>query len=153
MGEWLKIEKSTPDKPELFMIAQETNLHIDAVLGKLFRIWAWFDTHTEDCQTPAETRPLLDKIVDHFGFCDAMTKVGWMEQKSGRLILPNFDRHNGKTAKERALTASRVVRHRERNATTVTKSLLEKKRKEKKRKEEDLKDKKKIPKKKKIEEL
>lgn len=45
---WIKVEVITPDKPEIFQIAEILNIDPDAVLGKLVRIWAWADQQTID---------------------------------------------------------------------------------------------------------
>jgi hypothetical protein len=42
-GDWIKLQKDTPDKPEVLAIATRMNLDPDAVVGKLVRIWSWFD--------------------------------------------------------------------------------------------------------------
>lgn len=110
-GEWIKVQNVTPDKPEVWQIADALGMDPDAVFGKLFRVWAWFDEHTEDGNAPAVTKTLLDRQVGVSGFCDAVIAVGWMHQHGDALVLPNFDRHNGKTAKNRALTARRVAKH------------------------------------------
>lgn len=39
-GDWLKFEKATLDKPEVFAIAAFTGLDPDAVLGKLLPVLA-----------------------------------------------------------------------------------------------------------------
>lgn len=44
-----------------------------------------------------------------------MKSVGWMVEEEGVISLPNFDRHNGKTAKNRLLTAKRVASHKAAN--------------------------------------
>jgi hypothetical protein len=41
-----------------------------------------------------------------------MRKVGWLEGRDGDLSFPHFDRHNGQTAKKRALTKNRVEKTR-----------------------------------------
>jgi len=40
-----------------------------------------------------------------------MVRVGWLVDEEGVLTIPSFDRHNGKSAKKRALTAQRVANH------------------------------------------
>jgi hypothetical protein len=50
------------------------------------------------------------------GFVTAMVAAGWMVETDGLLTLPNFDRHNGQTAKNRVLTAKRVATHKKGNA-------------------------------------
>jgi hypothetical protein len=110
-GDWIKFEIATPDKPEVWVIASEHELDPDAVVGKLLRLWVWFDQHTEDGNAASVTKSLLDRLVGVSGFCDSVIRAGWMAESSGVVSLPNFGRHNGKTAKNRALTAKRVAIH------------------------------------------
>ena len=115
-GYWIKFDTSTPDKPEVWSIAERLGIDPDAVVGKLLRVWAWFDDHTEKGNAPSVTKALLDRRVGVSGFCDAMVLAGWMAEKDGMLEIPNFDRHNGATAKSRGLTAKRVANHKAGNA-------------------------------------
>lgn len=138
-GEWLKFEKATPDKPEVFAIASALNLDPDAVVGKLIRVWSWFDTHTIDGNGRGVTSPLLDRISGVTGFVSAMQAVDWIEVTVDGVRLPNFDRHTGETAKGRAMTAKRVAKHKEKgnakgNAAAVTSPLP---REEKRREEQE----------------
>lgn len=129
-GDWLKIESATPDKPEVWAIADALGIDPDAAFGKLFRVWAWFDTQTRNGNAPIVTQSLLDRIVGVTGFCSAMQSVGWLRVNGTTISVPNFDRHNGKTAKDRAVTQKRVQRHRKRsgNDDVTPKSLPEKRR-------------------------
>jgi len=38
-GDWIKVEHWTPDKPEIFRLADELEIDPDAVVGKLVRLW------------------------------------------------------------------------------------------------------------------
>ncbi len=105
---WIKFEINTSDKPEVWQIASQLGIEPDAVVGKLLRVWAWFDEHTVDGNAASVTKALLDSKVGVTGFCQAMIAAGWMIESNNKTSLPNFDRHNGKTAKNRALTAKRV---------------------------------------------
>lgn len=140
-GDWAKVELNTPDKPEIWAIANELGIDPDAAFGKVFRVWAWFDEHTEDGNAPSVTKMLLDRQVGVTGFCDSLLHVGWMVENEGIVTLPNFDKHNGNTAKKRANTNARVAKHRATtspskcNVPSVTKSVT---REEKRR--EDIKD-------------
>lgn len=116
---WIKFETSTSDKPEVWQIANSLGIDPDAVVGKLLRIWAWFDDQTESGNAPLTVGALLDRRVGVSGFVNAMISAGWMHEKNGVLTLPNFDRHNGETAKSRALTAKRVSKHKERGNATA----------------------------------
>jgi len=137
-GDWIKVQKDTPDKPEVLAIASRMNLDPDAVVGKLVRIWSWFDTHTLDGNALSVTYALLDRLAGVTGFAEQMAFVGWLNQDGHVLSLPNFDYHNGETAKKRALGKNRQEKHRSNdesnansNASSVTKTLPEKRREEK----------------------
>ena len=110
-GDWIKFELSTPDKPEVWAIADSLSIDPDAVVGKLMRVWGWFDQQTETGNAPSVSKMLLDRLVGVNGFCKAVIDAGWMQDDGSTLTLPHFDRHNGKTAKNRALTAKRVAGH------------------------------------------
>ena len=110
-GDWMKVEKVTPDKPEIDGMAAVLGIDPDAVFGKCFRIWRWFDDHTLDGNAPSVTKALLDRRVGVTGFADAMESAGWLVATNGGVSLPHFDRHNGETSKGRALTAKRVAAH------------------------------------------
>lgn len=145
-GDWIKFECATSEKPEIWAMAEELGIDPDAVVGKMLRVWAWFDQHTQEGNAPSVTKSLLDRCVGVTGFCKAVIKVGWMLDDGETLSLPNFDLHNGKTAKTRAQGAKRAASHKnkhksnaESNGDSVTTSLPKE---EKKR--EDIKDKKTI---------
>lgn len=134
-GDWLKIEVALPEKPEVWQIAGLTGLDPDLIVGKLFKVWRWFDAHTETGNARSVTYALVDSITGVTGFAEAMVFAGWLEQHGTDLSLPNFDRHNGKTAKNRALTAKRVGKIR--NAGSVTSSVTSALPREEKRREEN----------------
>lgn len=134
-GEWLKFDKATPDKPEVFGIASELGIDPDAVVGKLMRVWSWFDTHTEFGNAASVTSALLDRIAGITGFVSAMQKVGWIEPFEQGLRLPKFERHCGETAKKRAQNNKRVNDFRARNAPSVTDACTREEEEKKKKKQ------------------
>ncbi|HHT1685066.1 TPA: DNA replication domain protein [Raoultella ornithinolytica] len=123
---WIKVEVITPDKPEIFQIAEILNIDPDAVLGKLVRIWAWADQQTVDGNAGSVTKVVLDRIAFITGFADALIAVGWLAYDGNKLILPNFERHNGESSKKRALTNRRVAAHRKNETQKVTQPALQK---------------------------
>lgn len=123
---WIKVEVITPDKPEIFQIAEILGIDPDAVLGKLVRIWAWADQQTIDGNAGSVTKGVLDRLAFITGFADALISVGWLAYHDGKLILPNFERHNGESSKKRALTNRRVAEHRKRVTQKVTPTALQK---------------------------
>ncbi len=110
--DWMKFEKATLEKPEVFRMSASLQIERDLVVGKLLRAWAYFDTQTTDGILANSSQAFLDGIVGLPGFSAAMISVRWLIEKRGSLCLPNFDRHNGETAKQRAMTSLRVQRYR-----------------------------------------
>jgi hypothetical protein len=110
-GDWIKVEVDLPEKPEVWQIAGMVGIDADSVVGKLVKVWRWFDAHTQNGNAAGVTYALVDHVTGVTGFGEAMALTGWLEQSGSLLRLPNFDRHNGKTAKNRALTAKRVAAH------------------------------------------
>ena len=121
-GDWIKFELSTFEKTEVYQIADLAGIDEDAAIGKLMRVWAWFDQQTENGNAHSVSKRLIDRLCGVNGFCDCMIKAGWMSEYTDgdtpNIALPNFDRHNGKTAKNRALTAKRVALHKANAALT-----------------------------------
>ena len=128
-GDWIKIERATPNKPEVAMLSYKLQISTDEVVGKLIKLWCWADEQSIDGNAISVTYAFLDDLLRCSGFCSALVTVGWLEGRDGRLTIPNFDRHNGKSAKRRGLTNKRVDKTR--NAPSVTKALPEKRREEK----------------------
>ncbi|ENY6482331.1 hypothetical protein [Salmonella enterica] len=145
---WIKVEVITPDKPEIYHLAERLSLDPDAVLGKLIRLWVWADQQTIDgnanCNAASVTKNAIDRITFATGFADALISVGWLTESDGKLSIPNFERHNGESSKKRALTNNRVTKVRETsrkcNAESVTESDQKALPEEEEEKETDLKD-------------
>lgn len=121
---WIKVEVSTPDKPEICAIASRLRMDEDAVVGKLIRLWAWAELNRVNPNDLSVTREFLDKLVSKKGFTEAMIHSGWLGMDGERLFFPNFGKHNGEDSKVRGLTAKRVEKHRKnkliKNDTGVT---------------------------------
>lgn len=120
-GDWIKVQTSLHENPKLSVLAEELCVHEMHALGLLVRFWSWADSQLLDCNAPSVTEKFIDRIVGHAGFAAALRKVGWLSGEYPNLVLPNFDEHNGQTAKQRALTYRRVQKTRHKsNAATVT---------------------------------
>lgn len=102
-GDWIKFEHTTPDKPEVVQIAAHLRLDQDAVVGKLLRIWIWADQNSIAGSAVPVTEAFIDRLVGRKGFAAAMRRVHWLEGQDGALMFPGFGRHNGSTAKGRAM--------------------------------------------------
>jgi hypothetical protein len=106
-GSWIKFRHDLIDAPEIRRLAKSCGVTRDDVYGKLFRLWSWFDRHSHNGRVADETGELVDEIVGHSGFAAALVSVGWLAEDQDGIVIPNWDRHNSETAKERALDAAR----------------------------------------------
>lgn len=124
---WIKVEVITPDKPEIFLISEKLNIDPDMVLGKLIRLWVWADqqfaisnaesvTDLEQLERKGNASVLskiaIDRVAFMPGFADALLSAGWLAQDGDALFFVNFEKHNGKNSKNRALTNERVNKSR-----------------------------------------
>lgn len=111
---WIKIEVVLPDKQEVIAMARMLKFKdTDMVVGKLIRLWAWADLQTVDGECVMCTDKFIDRTVFCNGFAKALRSVGWLTGEDGALGFPNFERHNGETAKARAESARRMAKSRE----------------------------------------
>lgn len=122
---WIKLEMTTPDKPEVSVIAARLRIDPDAVVGKLVRLWTWADANTASGEAVAVTDEFIDRMTHRKGFAAAMRAAGWLCGPSGEITFPGFTRHNGESAKARSQAATRMEKHRSRNAASVTEALQE----------------------------
>ncbi len=119
MAAWIKVGASIHNKPEVLGIAKECGLGVDTVVGKLIRMWAWFDEMSANGHVSYGTNVWLDSYVGHDGFAQACASVGWLRISSDGLTMPNFDRHNGESSKKRLIDAARK---RQSRSSQITKS-------------------------------
>ncbi len=134
-GDWIKMRHDLPEDPAVITIAAELGLTEDEVVGKLLRLWIWADKQTIDGNARGVTVAWLDRHIGVTGFAQAVVNAGWLETNSGGIAVPKFDEHISESAKQRALTARRVARHRNQkgNAAIVISALpREEKRREEK---------------------
>ena len=127
-GDWIKFEHATLDKPEVLKMAETLSIDPDEVVGKLLRVWIWFDQQSTNGDAGGVTSVTLMKFIDRHvgrqGFAACMKLVGWLDESGA----PNFERHNGESSKNRALTNKRMKKMR--NATVTPIPSPEKRREE-----------------------
>lgn len=105
-GHWIKWEKGLLRKPEIMAIAAALGVSDQHAASCCMAVWEWADDVTMDGLI--RVKPCaVDRVACQPGFADAMQSVGWLVVSPSAIQLPNYDRHNGRTAKERALDANR----------------------------------------------
>ena len=130
-GEWIKMRVDLASDPAVIRIRRATGIDADSVVGKLHRLWAWADTHTSDGTADGLDAEWVDELVGVKGFGTAMQAAGWLEADEAGLRFTNFERHNGKPAKVRALAKTRMERVRCATSATLAQPEEEKRREEK----------------------
>lgn len=105
-GHWIKWEKGLMRKPEIMAIAQALGCSDAHAAGVCMTVWEWADDVTTEGIIRIDKRS-VDKVSGQPGLADAMVAVGWLVVSDSAIQFPNYDRHNGLTAKERALDANR----------------------------------------------
>jgi hypothetical protein len=132
-GDWIKMRSNLDTSPRVIELAGVLKLPELYVVGLLWKVWSWADTHTLDGNAIRVTDVTLDRLTGVTGFASALRNVGWLEGEDGSISFPRFTEHNGKTAKNRAETAVRVAKHRNaKPVTSVTQKTLPEKRREEK---------------------
>lgn len=127
-GDWLKWTKGLGRKPEVLRMADLLKLERRQMAGMLMEFWEWTDDNAtvEKCGSGnivvgALGVDFIDGIAGAAGFANALATVGWLRRQKGRLVFPNFGRHNGEPSKTRALTRDRAARYRERHGAAGAK--------------------------------
>lgn len=114
-GDWIKMEHATLDKPEILELSELLTVSQGDALLYCARFWVWLDQQSRDGRRLRVSKSSLDSLMKCSGFANAMIFVKWLEESDGVLSIPNFDSHNGETAKKRALKNKRQSRWRENN--------------------------------------
>lgn len=111
-GDWIKMRSDLAEDPAVICIAGKVGLDEFAVVGRLQFLWAWFDAQSRDGHAAGVTKAWVDRKVQCDGFAQAMVDAEWLIVTPGGIEVPNFDRHNGETAKTRALGTKRKQKER-----------------------------------------
>ena len=126
-GDWIKMGVGLLTNPKVLAVAARLKVPTNHACGLLFHFWAWADQQSVNGALPHVTAPMIDELVAHSGFAEALVSIGWLEVDDDGARIPRFSEHNGKSAKKRALTARRAItlRSRSRNAQSARKAHLE----------------------------
>ncbi len=102
-GDWIKMRTDLQTHPKIVRILSATSTDKFRVIGGLHAVWTVFDTHSTDGVLKGYTPELLDHVIGWEGFSRAMEAVGWLLFDGiETLALPEFEAHNGQSAKRRA---------------------------------------------------
>ena len=116
---WIKWTVGLTKKREVVTLAKKLKLSRREMAAVLMEVWEWADENTLDGHVLGVTPAFIDELVNvpRLGAAMASKDVGWLLVDDAGIGFPNFLRHNGKCAKERALAAERKRLQREREET------------------------------------
>ena len=106
-GDWIKIEKATPDKPEIRQMARLTRASKGDTFAAFFRFYAWADEQTNSGLIKFIGPEDVDQISGLVGFGKALEEVGWISFSETGAVITNWERHNGRSAKARVVEAEK----------------------------------------------
>lgn len=107
-GDWIKMRSNLRRHPKIVRIASALNTDRLRVVGGLHAVWCLFDEHSDDGRLSGYTPSAVDEEIAWPGFTQALIGIGWVEwDGNDGLVLPEFDTHNGASAKRRAQDADR----------------------------------------------
>lgn len=121
-GDWIKMRTDLAEDPSVISMAVRLNVNEFCVVGRLHAFWSWLDRQSRDGHATGVTHSWLDRYVQCPGFAEAMVAAGWLTIGNDGMSIPNFERHNGETAKTRALTTNRKRRSRGEDVTLVSRT-------------------------------
>ena len=107
-GDWIKMRMDLQDDPAVLFMAATLKCDRWAIIGRLHKVWCWADRHADsDGRAAWVNGDFIDAECCLPGFAQAMQSAGWLEVASDGVIFPDFDTHNGESAKKRSADARR----------------------------------------------
>ncbi|QEL14038.1 hypothetical protein [Limnoglobus roseus] len=124
-GDWIKWTKGLASRREVAVLSAALGRDRHEIAGRLMVLWEWCDDNATDADADTADNvslcvgdkacAFLDAITGLPGLAEAMAApgVGWLViEAAGRVVFPQFARHNGTSAKTRASDATKKRRQR-----------------------------------------
>ena len=107
-GDWIKMRTDLHRHPKVVRMASALNADRLRVIGGLHAVWSVFDEHSTDGLLEGYDLTSMDETIGWPGFSAALERVNWLVVTDGEgLTMPEFDEHNGQSAKRRAQETKR----------------------------------------------
>lgn len=105
MSGWIKMGVGLRRHPKVVRMAFALKADKLRVIGALHAVWCVFDEHSDDGHLDCYTLAIMDDEIGWRGFSAAMNAIGWLIETPEGLQAPDYEEHNGASAKRRALDA------------------------------------------------
>ncbi len=104
----MQIDCDLPEKREVVNIVCDTGVELDAVLGRLLRLWRWVERHFNGLRMDsANVRTVSALCGGDEKFWKAVEAQGWISFEENAVCIPGYAKRFSKSAKRRALDAKR----------------------------------------------
>lgn len=105
--EWIKFRRKLRFDGRVRKMSRDLRTNVPHILGCLSVLWMLADEFADDGgRLNGYEKDDIDAEVGVEGFCDALP-ADWFEQRPDGIYLPDYQEHNGSTAKRRAEDAKR----------------------------------------------
>jgi len=118
-GDWIKMTVGLRNDPTVGKLARLTKLDRLAVIGRLWALWSWADAHAICGHVRNASDEDIDELCERKGFAAALVEVGWLECVDAGVNIPCHEKHNGESAKERAMKNARQSKWRQTRGANV----------------------------------
>lgn len=117
MSGWIKMGVGLRRHPKVVRMASALKADKLRVVGALHAVWCVFDEHSDDGHLECYTLDAMDSEIGWKGFSAAMQSVGWLIETPDGVDAPDYEEHNGASAKRRVMEASRKGKARKASAS------------------------------------
>ena len=113
MSGWIKMGVGLRRHPKVVRLASALKADRLRVVGALHAVWCVFDEHSNDGRLYGYSSAIMDEEIGWRGFSKAMQGIGWLVEAEDSLTVPDYEEHNGPTARRRATETVRKAVSRE----------------------------------------
>ncbi len=106
---WIKMCTDLQTHPKVVALSMRLKIPVYAAVGALHAVWSIADQHSVDGVLDM-TPEGLDLLTGIPGISAAMQGIGWLEVQGETVVIPDFDVHQGHSAKARAKDAARKIK-------------------------------------------
>jgi len=98
---WIKVRNNLISHPHCIRIAVALGLPPVHVLGALVHLWSTADAHANGELLAGMNLASVDYMVGIPGFAGELANCGWIVESKEGVVLVDYEKHNGPTAKKR----------------------------------------------------
>ena len=103
---WIKWNCGLEGRPEVVAMSRELRKDRIHIAGCCMVCWAWGDRELRDGRAEGIPPEFLNELTGVKRFANAMEAVGWIRREGSGFCFVDWEHHNSRSAKDRAMDAS-----------------------------------------------